>query len=833
VLKTSISDIALDNAQVMTAGLRHAYDVDEVEAQGCVDHFELEAELGSSGCTLRLIFAADEAGAGLVYASLDVDSFCPGFGDAEEGLYERADGWAPVWFGLTQIENAIASETCVAGDWLSFDATPLRLLRNDGTKLVLDLSDVSFSGWIPSEQDPSGACVSEATCGQAHDGGDGWCILAGCSPDFHDGGGGTCVLENDCIPGYVLHRGECALVHIETVELIGGAFDPIGTSLGLAGPCGSTQACEANIAYAFKFFRSGDDKQQVSHAVFTETAWDISPLDDSDEPAPFGPESIAMDSDGQPHVCYFELPDNGSSMAAMQYARFVEGVWTSEYVDDGRAVSMFESGCSIELDGDDRPHIAYAGDGNSLGTFPQLAYLNASSWSVEIIDTNVRADEISLALDQHGVPHVAYASDGFLRYARRAASTTVSTEPQWELATIFERDPPTVTDAARRPSLVLDRLGSAHVAYRDAYNDRLRYALGTVDNWLLDTVDPDGDGGAEASIALDAQGRPHIAYVGAFRGSLRYAYLTSEFGRELQWDIIRVDSLRPGGVSLQMDSDGNARMSYFRHESVDQGLEYAIVARARRCPDGTHNGGDDVCVANYTCSEGFRDGGSGLCVPNGECSPGFHDGGDGTVCLPLDTCLPGYHDGGGNVCISGEGCREGYHDGGDGACVRVNTCTPNYHNGGDGVCVLNGECSPGYHIGGRYQCLPLGECEDNYHDGGDGACVPLAECSPGYHLGGGPNRVCLPEGECSEGYYDGGGGVCVSNGCASGYHDGGDGSCVPFGECSAGYHDGGNGDCYPLGECHLFSHDGGDGTCVPLDTCSPGYTIVGGTCVPE
>ncbi|MEM9731732.1 MAG: hypothetical protein AAF997_24360, partial [Myxococcota bacterium] len=51
-LLTSLSNIAVENATVVNASVRHAFDVDEVASQGCVDSFEVQVQLNDPGCTL-------------------------------------------------------------------------------------------------------------------------------------------------------------------------------------------------------------------------------------------------------------------------------------------------------------------------------------------------------------------------------------------------------------------------------------------------------------------------------------------------------------------------------------------------------------------------------------------------------------------------------------------------------------------------------------------------------------------------------------------------------------------------------------------------------------
>ena len=74
-------------------------------------------------------------------------------------------------------------------------------------------------------------------------------------------------------------------------------------------------------------------------------------------------------------------------------------------------------------------------------------------------------------------------------------------------------------DVGRDSSLAVAANGDIHVAYFDATQGQLKYALGqqtpTGVVWASVAIDPDGRAGRYASISLDAEGRPAVAYMAA------------------------------------------------------------------------------------------------------------------------------------------------------------------------------------------------------------------------------------------------------------------------------------------------------------------------------
>lgn len=658
-LQSTVSDIPLAEATVVSASLRHAFDVDEVESQGCVDRLEMQVLLNEPGCTLTLVFAADEAGAGLVYAGLDADSFCPGFEEAQEGFYERADGWAPVWFGLDKVANGSATQTCVAGKELGLDGAPLRLLRDDGAELTVDLSEVSVGGWVPSEQDVSAACVPGPACGQARDGGDGWCVLEGCSPDYHDGGDETCLPEGQCTEGYAIHRSICSDSHSEVV-MEGRRADFTNPSIMVTEPCTPSEGCLTHLSL---LYREQIDRR-LRYGRETDDGWHF---EDSDFVVSLDYSSrIAHDATtGHPEVCFRSVIDLLES--ELLHARWTPDGWT----DDVRHTAEQYSGCATVVG--DRTQIASIAVEEGVRGIG-VAAETEEGWVIDRYEDGDPPDQgrsqPSATLSADEVLHMSYAAtrdvpsgvEYLLRYAR------IDSDGVDAMVVIDEGRP-------GASSVAVDPGGVIYIAYWDRDAETVNVARGNNGIWDLDILPRRRVEPGAPAIALDENSKIHMAYVS--EGNVVYAYQVSRNGEPLRWDFVEVGNPQgatPAAVSvaLALDRHGHAHIDYVENvRGRDESrLRYVIIARVRRCVEGTHNGGDGACVPLDACSEGFRDGGLTLCVPDGQCSPGFADGGDGAVCLPVGTCLPGYHDGGFRTCVPLGECIEGFSDPGDGTCVE-------------------------------------------------------------------------------------------------------------------------------------------------------------------
>lgn len=211
VFHTTVADIDFTGA-IVDATLGHKVDVDPSE-DGCIASLSIDLRFLEAGCRLSFEFSElDDGYGGLTSISLQADSFCPGFPDAEEGLYSSEWGYGGYWFdGPTTVTNRMAGSAWLWDVDVSFPEHEIVLERYDGREITVDLSDIQLQGDLHSEGETGYTCIESSTCAPGyHDGGNRWCLREGfCVDGFHDDGTGDCVALGVCADGYRLESGHC------------------------------------------------------------------------------------------------------------------------------------------------------------------------------------------------------------------------------------------------------------------------------------------------------------------------------------------------------------------------------------------------------------------------------------------------------------------------------------------------------------------------------------------------------------------------------------------------------------------------------------------------
>jgi hypothetical protein len=229
--------------------------------------------------------------------------------------------------------------------------------------------------------------------------------------------------------------------------------------------------------------------------------------------------SLALDAAGRPLISYLEYiarPDDDDYR--LRITAWDGEVWDSHIEDTivDTAEFMAES-TSLALDSQGRPHIVYESSvlGAPLDERLRYAYWDGSQWQQQTVDANAEPSGFfSLALDDQDRPHISYhhgvtAND--LNYAWWNGS-------QWQVQVVDAAG-----YVGEHNSLALDAANNPHIAYYDSTNQELKYASRSGGGpWQVTVVDGSPGTGEYASLALDSAGRPHIAYV--TDGDLRYAY---------------------------------------------------------------------------------------------------------------------------------------------------------------------------------------------------------------------------------------------------------------------------------------------------------------------
>jgi hypothetical protein len=269
-----------------------------------------------------------------------------------------------------------------------------------------------------------------------------------------------------------------------------------------------------------------------------EGTWDIQTVDNANVFS----TSIALDSDGNPHIAYTTQEATGS----LHYASWTGTNWVTELVDDVPAMVT-----SLALDSQDRPHICYTTlSGQSL----HYAHWTGTDWAIGAPDYTVDSHVVtdcSLAMDSHDIPHVCYIAPGIAGHELQYAWLT---DAGWDHSlSTFDPD----SGYPNSCSLALDNLDRPHIGFATSGGPFTVHYYHLVGGSWDDEVVDEGPG-TSVSIALDSHGGPHIAYATGGLLSLHYA---SRAGGG--WTTQTVDPANASDCSLAMDSNDRPHISYF------------------------------------------------------------------------------------------------------------------------------------------------------------------------------------------------------------------------------------------------------------------------------
>jgi len=283
-------------------------------------------------------------------------------------------------------------------------------------------------------------------------------------------------------------------------------------------------------------------------------SWHIEMVDTEDGSATGRFCSLELDSNGFPHIAYLR-----STGGDLMYAHLTGSSWIIEEVD---TTGSFTNGLSLALDSEDQPHIAYG-----RYDFYELRYSfwNGTDWNTEILLSDEYAiREISIRMCSADYPYISYnkADDSGLYCAYHNGGP-------WTFQLV---------DTGNLTSIVLDSNDRPRITYSH-YDNYLGYAAWNGSSWDLQIVEDPIEliRVWRSSIDLDAWEHPHIVYNffhdGYIRGDiLKYAY----------WDGASwyIEAIAPYAdwPSMDIDTAGLPHIAYY--DPVMTTLKYA-------CYDGS------------------------------------------------------------------------------------------------------------------------------------------------------------------------------------------------------------------------------------------------------
>lgn len=172
--------------------------------------------------------------------------------------------------------------------------------------------------------------------------------------------------------------------------------------------------------------------------------------------------SIAVDSNGCPHISYYD-----ATQKCLKYARLIGNRWVIKIVDTKVPVA---ADTSIAVDSDGWPHISYYDAARN-----RLKYARSMGavWDIQMVDTKGDVGKhASIAVDRFGQPNIKYFDD-----TSRTSKCAQRTGGIWiaENKGISELMP--LND--RNASSALDGKGVTHYVYYDEVAGDLVYTKGT------------------------------------------------------------------------------------------------------------------------------------------------------------------------------------------------------------------------------------------------------------------------------------------------------------------------------------------------------------------
>jgi len=279
----------------------------------------------------------------------------------------------------------------------------------------------------------------------------------------------------------------------------------------------------------------------MGYALWTGSQWQIDRFNDCG-----GFASMALDSDGEPHITF---NDDG-----INYATKENSVWHTEQVGYGGY------GSSVAVDSQDRPHVVYV-DNEESGQLI-YAYWDGNSWQSKPVQPAEAGLNLSLALDDADGVHIAYGSqyitlgeDGLDR------PTSINVVP------------------GSFSSLALDASGRPAISYFQRWGSLLYCQRWDGVEWIKDLVDWGADSGWANSLDLDNIGEPHLSYYSSAEnggGAIQHAYRSGGawFTETITTTYVPTYPDSEYDTSLALDSQDRAHVSFWYSEYYSDGLYY-------------------------------------------------------------------------------------------------------------------------------------------------------------------------------------------------------------------------------------------------------------------
>jgi hypothetical protein len=340
------------------------------------------------------------------------------------------------------------------------------------------------------------------------------------------------------------------------------------------------------------------DNYRINYATYTATGWISHTVEVSAVNHPGYHTAIDLDDQERPHIVY-----NLENVGDLYHAYYDGNTWQREEIpgtDDATAAA-----CSLvaEEDGDLHAAIIEWVTEETLRYF----YNDGTGWQAQVVEGwhGGVGQYTSLELDGDDYPHVTYY-DARPGYVERLAY-------RYQDADGWHTDNPIFTpdDTGKYTSLVLDDQGRPYVSGYDLDSGNLIWAWHTGFGWIeMTRLTFNVDDGWDTCIALDQDGDPYITFYDARFGDL---YLMYRDGKEnwLDTKLYGTDSDNVGRYSsIAFDSQNTYHVSFY--DASNDALRYLKQGSAVQTLDSGPAVGEYTSLAvdsqdhphvSYSCGE--------------------------------------------------------------------------------------------------------------------------------------------------------------------------------------------------------------------------------------
>lgn len=265
------------------------------------------------------------------------------------------------------------------------------------------------------------------------------------------------------------------------------------------------------ISYYQYHNATGQNLLHLKYAYFDGKAWYIQTVDQRTSTGKFN--SLAVDAAGNPHIAYAHV-----GLGDLLYAHWDGSSWQFSDADSRRYHNSYVGiGNSIAVDSNGYPHIAYF---DASRETVKYAHYDGKKWTTEVVNqlaSRGELDHVSIKLDANNMPHIAFydAGSGVLKYAvRKTPEPAAGVQPVAAATSDKPGDKP--EEKVDDPKKMLTLAGRDQAAREKEEKDAA--------NWNVVVVDKDGNVGMTPSLCLDSKGVPYISYYDVSNHALKLAY---------------------------------------------------------------------------------------------------------------------------------------------------------------------------------------------------------------------------------------------------------------------------------------------------------------------